>query len=152
MKELEIRLAVAGDLELATELWVRSRWDAEPWLEERMGYTPEQNLAHFEHVIAAENEIWLAHRGDHLVGLLAHRDGHVDQLFVEPSDQRTGVGSALLGKAKQLSPGGLELFTSQRNKRARAFYESQGFEAIAFGTSPPPESEPYVKYVWRPHS
>ena len=84
------------------------------------------------------------------MGLLAWREGYVDQLFVEPSDQRTGVGLALLDKAKQLSPQRLELFTHQTNPRARAFYESQGFEATAFGTSPPPESEPDVTYVWEP--
>ncbi len=69
---------------------------------------------------------------------------------MEPSDQCTGVGLALLDKAKQLSPQRLELFTHQTNTRARAFYESQGFEATAFGTSPPPESEPDVTYVWEP--
>jgi ribosomal protein S18 acetylase RimI-like enzyme len=149
MEPSVIRLAKAVELERATDVWVRSRWDAEPWLEERMGYTREKNLEHFEQVIARENAIWLALRGERLVGLLAYREGYVDQLFVEPRDQRTGVGRALLEKAKELSPEQLELYTHQRNARARAFYESQGFEPVAFGTSPPPESEPDITYVWR---
>ena len=152
MEALVIRLAEATELESATEVWVRSRWDAEPSLEERMGYTPAQNREYFVNVIALENSVWLALRGDRIVGLLAHREGYVDQLFVEPSEQRTGVGLALLEKAKRLSPERLELYTHQSNARARAFYESQGFEATAFGTSPPPESEPDVTYVWQAYA
>jgi ribosomal protein S18 acetylase RimI-like enzyme len=150
MDALEIRLAAPAEIESATELWVRSRWDSQPVLEERMGYTREQNHEHFANVIARENSVWLALRGRRIVGLLAYRKGYVDQLFVEPSDQRTGVGRALLEKAKRLSPSRLELYTHQANTRARAFYESQGFEATAFGTSPPPECEPDVTYVWKP--
>ena len=111
----------ATELESATEVWVRSRWDAERSLEERMGYTPDQNRDHFANVIARENSIWLALRGERIVGLLAYCDGYVDQLFVEPSEQRTGVGLALLEQAKRLSPGRLELYTHQSNTRARAF-------------------------------
>jgi ribosomal protein S18 acetylase RimI-like enzyme len=55
----------------------------------------------------------------------------------------------LLDRAKELAPDGLTLFTHQGNERARAFYERRGFRAVAFGVSPPPESEPDVKYAWR---
>jgi hypothetical protein len=40
------------------------------------------------------------------------------------------------------------LATLQVNLPARAFYEKNGFKAIEFGISPPPESEPDVKYEW----
>jgi len=33
---------------------------------------------------------------------------------------------------------------------ARAFYEKQGFVAVRFGQSLPPESAPDVEYRWRP--
>jgi GNAT superfamily N-acetyltransferase len=150
MEALEIRLAEPAELESVVELWARSRWDAEPALEKRMGYTREQNREHFANVIARENSVWLALRGGRIVGLLAYREEYVDQLFVEPGEQRTGVGRALLKKAKQLSPRQLALHAHQTNTRARAFYESQGFQATGFGTSPPPECEPDVTYVWKP--
>lgn len=149
MEPLEIRLARPEEYVPTTELWVRSRWKAEPALEKRMNYTREQNLEYFAEVLAKENAIWLALRGGRILGLLAYRTGVVDQLFVEPAEQRTGVGRALLDHAKALSPEGLELFTHQTNTQARAFYESQDFEATAFGISPPPESEPDVTFVWR---
>ena len=67
---------------------------------------------------------------------------------MDPRCQRRGVGTALLERAKELAPEGLTLFTHQRNERARAFYERRGFRAVQFGVSPPPESEPDVKYAW----
>ena len=35
-------------------------------------------------------------------------------------------------------------------KASKAFYEKLGFNAMKFGTSPPPESAPDVEYHWRP--
>jgi hypothetical protein len=49
-----------------------------------------------------------------------------------------------------VSPSGLELRTHQENHAARALYEKQGFVAVGFGLSPPPESAPDVEYHWRP--
>jgi hypothetical protein len=40
------------------------------------------------------------------------------------------------------------LYTLQINTNARAFYERNGFRALKFGLSPPPESEPDVEYHW----
>ena len=71
-------------------------------------------------------------------------------MYVRPGAQRGGVGRALLAKARQLSPTGLELHTHQHNDRARRFYETHGFRAVAFGMSPAPENEPDVEYHWRP--
>ena len=139
-----------NELEQVVGVWERSRWDAQPWLEERMSYTHEQNLRHFRDVIARECEIWLACEHDRVIGLLAFANDRIEQLFVEPQHQGRGVGTALLDQARRLAPTGLTLFTHQRNERARAFYERRGFRPEKFGTSPAPESEPDVKYVWGP--
>jgi ribosomal protein S18 acetylase RimI-like enzyme len=149
---LEIRPMAAREIEEVVGVWERSRWDAQPWLEERMGYRHEQNLEHFREVVARENEVWLALEDGEVVGLLALGNGQIDQLFVEPQSQGGGVGTRMLQKARELAPRGLTLFTHQRNERARAFYERRGFRAVRFGVSPPPESEPDVKYLWEPAS
>jgi ribosomal protein S18 acetylase RimI-like enzyme len=136
-------------LQAAVDVWVRARWDAQPWLEKRMGYTDEQNLAFFRDVVCAEHEVWTAMNGKRLLGLLALADGEIDQLHVAPEFQDQGVGSALLAKARDLSPERLGLFTHQRNERARRFYEKRGFVAVRFGMSPAPENEPDIRYEWR---
>jgi GNAT superfamily N-acetyltransferase len=59
---------------------------------------------------------------------------YLDHLYVRPEAQRCGVGSALLHKARSLSPRRLALVTFQRNSSARAFYEKHGFRPSRFTT------------------
>ena len=139
-----------GDLEALALLWRRSREGAQPWLELRMGYTPAEDLAFLRNVIAHECDIWIAREGPSLLGFLALNGEQIEQLYVDPPAQRTGAGTALLDRARQLSPTRLSLFTHLRNSGARNFYERRSFHAVAFGTSSPPESEPDVTYVWEP--
>ncbi len=146
--QIEIAPMRSDQLGEVVRVWVASRWKALPWLEERMGYSDEQNLAHFRDVIAAESEVLVALAQDRVVGLMALGNAEIDQLFIDPSWQRRGVGTALLDLARARFPGGLGLFTHQRNTRARAFYEKHGFAAVRLGVSPPPESEPDVRYEW----
>ena len=149
MTKFGIRRARLEDLEAAVGVWERARWDAQqPWLQERVKYSHADNLRHFRDVVMREDEVWLAVEDNEVVGLLAFGEHKVDQLHVEPRCQGRGVGTALLDRAKELAPEGLTLFTHQRNERARAFYERRGFRAVQFGVSPPPESEPDVKYAW----
>lgn len=145
-----IRKMEASELEATVAVWRRSRWHAQPRLEERMGHTPEDDLRHFRDTVARDYEVWVAAEDGGIAGLLAVGRGCVDQLYVDPDAQGRGVGTALLEKAKQILPGGLTLFTHQSNARARAFYERRGLRAVRFGVSPPPESEPDVEYAWRP--
>jgi ribosomal protein S18 acetylase RimI-like enzyme len=146
---VEIRKLRPEQVETTVDVWVRARWDAQPWLEERLGYTNDQNLVYFRDVICVEHEVWAAVDGATVLGLMALTGGEIDQLHVAPEFQGQGVGSALLTKAHDLSPEWLSLFTHQRNEKARRFYEARGFSATQFGTSPPPESEPDVRYEWR---
>jgi len=150
MTSAALRPLQPAEIEVVCALWRRSRTDAQPWLEERMGHTPQDDLEFFSGHIALENRIWVAVDEAAVVGFLAIHDGHVNYLYVDPPAQNRGIGTLLLDKARALSPNGLTLFTHQRNAKARAFYERRGFRAVAFGVSPAPESEPDVKYEWRP--
>ena len=95
--------------------------------------------------------VWIAEAQGRPVGYLALTGSRLDQLYVAPDHQGRGVGSRLLDKAKALSPGGLQLHTFQRNRRARAFYEARGFVAAAFSDGADnEEQEPDVLCAWRP--
>ena len=149
MKNVRIRRGGPGDLEAAVAVWEHARWDAQqPRLRERMRYSHEDDLRHFRDRVMRRNALWLAVEDDRIVGVLAIGDHAIEQLHVEPQHQGRGVGTALLERAKALSPEGLTLSTHQRNERARAFYERHGFRAVRFGVSAPPESEPDVTYAW----
>jgi ribosomal protein S18 acetylase RimI-like enzyme len=64
-----------------------------------------------------------------MAGFIALRDRHVDQLYIDPSQQRSGIGSKLLGKALEAVPGRITLDVFEQNTPARAFYEKHGFQA-----------------------
>jgi len=83
-----------------------------------------------------------------LVGIIAFREGWIDQLYVLPSAQGRGIGTALLDIAKStFSP--LELWTFQRNTQARRFYETRGFVLIMeTDGSGNEEKEPDALYRW----
>jgi phosphocarrier protein FPr len=80
----------------------------------------------------------LADRGTYL----AMRDSYIDRLYVDPAEWRTGWGTRLVEFARQVSPQGLELHSHVVNAPARMLYEREGFRAVRFGVSPPPESAP----------
>jgi putative acetyltransferase len=143
---MEIRRMHADEIEVVVRIWRRSRDASQPWLEARMGHTAEDDLSFFRGTIARENDVWVAVERE-IAGFLAIAGDRLGWLYVDPPAQGRGIGTALLDKAKALSPAGLTLFTHQRNERARAFYERRGFRAVRFGVSPPPESEPDVLYV-----
>ncbi len=148
--DFEVCKLQAGQIEAAVDVWVRSRWQAQPWLEQRMDYTADQNLGFFRTVVAVENDVWIAVHHEMVLGVMAIGDGEIDQLYVGPEYQNRGIGTALLEKARELQPGGLGLFTHQKNEKARRFYQRKGFVAVRFGVSPAPESEPDVRYEWTP--
>jgi ribosomal protein S18 acetylase RimI-like enzyme len=66
---------------------------------------------------------------DVMTGFIALKGRHIDQLYVDPSQQRTGVGSALLGQALNSVSGRITLDVFEDNLGARAFYEKHGFLA-----------------------
>jgi ribosomal protein S18 acetylase RimI-like enzyme len=83
-----------------------------------------------------------------LLGLLALEAPWIRHFAIFPEHQRRGIGTALLQRARELSPRELRLFTFQRNVAARAFYDKHGFTVVALGISPAPELEPDVEYRW----
>jgi ribosomal protein S18 acetylase RimI-like enzyme len=70
-----------------------------------------------------------AFEADVMAGFIALKDRHIDQLYVDPSQQRAGVGSALLAQALNAVSGRITLDVFEGNLGARAFYEKHGFVA-----------------------
>jgi ribosomal protein S18 acetylase RimI-like enzyme len=104
----------------------------------------------FRDVIRPCCAIWVGTSEERVVAFIALEGSYVDRLYVDPAEWRRGWGQRLLAHAKRISPRGLSLHTHQANARARALYEKQGFEAVKFGVSPPPDRVPDVEYRWRP--
>ena len=68
-----------------------------------------------------------AFEADAMTGFVALTGQHIDQLFVDPSHQRCGIGSSLLDQALASAPGRTTLHVFEDNLSARVLYEKYGF-------------------------
>jgi len=146
--KIAVRPYRSKDFDPVTRLWRRAREEAFPEFQRAKGHTFAEDCVYFRKVILRDNRVWVAEQGGQVAGFMAMRGDFIDQLFVDPGFQRRGIGLAFLDRARQLSPTSLRLFTFQSNAKGRAFYEKNGFRAVKFGVSPPPEDEPDVEYAW----
>jgi putative acetyltransferase len=59
-------------------------------------HTPEEDRWFFRERMFRASELWGSFDDRQLVGMIAFREGWIDQLYVLPSAQRRGIGTALL--------------------------------------------------------
>ena len=146
-----IRLYQPSDFDAVVILWRVAREISLPEFQLRKGHFFFEDVAYFRDHILASNQVWVAvDKNDRPLGFMAIQNDFIDLLYIHPDHWRKGIGVQFLNHARELSPGYLWLYTLQINQNARAFYEKNGFTAVQFGVSPPPESEPDVKYAWKP--
>jgi len=124
-----------------------ARHEATPWLAAL--HTPEEDRWYFEQRVLPACRLWGALDQAELVGIIAFRDDWIDHLYILPKAQGRGIGTELLTLA-QSSFDRLHLWTFQRNRQARLFYEARGF-ALARETDGArnEENEPDSLYVWQ---
>lgn len=112
-------------------------------------HTPDEDRAFYRTQVFPACQVWGAEKQSKLVGIIAFREGWIDQLYVLPDAQGRGVGSDLLELA-QAAFQRLDLWTFQCNARARRFYELNGFIALretdGAGNE---EKEPDLLYRWQ---
>jgi GNAT superfamily N-acetyltransferase len=143
-----ITSAIAADAAEIADVYLAARNDALPFL--RRVHTDVQVRAWIADTLLLRCRVWVARNEQRIVGFLALDNEELEQLYVLPGRYRRGVGSTLLDVAKAASAGRLCLFTFQKNERARAFYESQGFRVVDENDgSRNEEREPDMRYEWR---
>jgi len=136
------------DLAEVVELWHDSKSKAFFYVQVQQTYKIANDTAHFQEVVSKECQVWLAEEEDEILGFIALEGDLIDQLFVKIDEQRKGIGSLLVRKAKNLSPLGLRAYTFQKNFAARSFFDKHGFRVVRSGVSSPPENEPDLEYAW----
>ena len=145
---VSFRRANAADAADVAMVYIASRRGAAAWLP-TVGTDDE--IRAFVDKMVPERETWVAEDGGRIVAVLVLEADMVEQFYVAPSEQRRGVGDAMLAHAKHLRPAGLRLFAFQRNAPARRFYEARGFIAIQFTDGATcMEREADVLYRWTP--
>jgi len=146
-EEIFIRTAVATDAEAIAGTYLAA-------FRETYAFPPAHSDAEVRTWVRTgllpSSVTWVATDGDEIVGFLSLRDGSVEQLYVRQPWTGRGIGSRLLGLAKEHRPGGLELWTFQVNAGARRFYQRHGFVAAEMTDGAGNEErQPDVRYVWR---
>ena len=147
---VSVRDARAGDGSRIADVFLAARHTAMPWLwsprtEEEVrwwfGGLPERT----------DGRVLVAERDGAVVGFAEVLPGELNHLYVDPDAQGCGVGSALFARATELEPTGFELWTFQRNARARAFYAARGCaELYETDGADNEEREPDVRIAWAP--
>jgi GNAT superfamily N-acetyltransferase len=143
---LIIRQLELADMDAAAGVHRRAFDHAVPWL---IGlYTPDEDRWFYRERVFRGCHVYGAFEGDALAAIIAFRSGWIDQLYVLPEVQGRGVGSELLQVAKRACER-LQLWTFQRNLKARRFYEARGFALVeeTDGTRNE-EKEPDARYLW----
>jgi GNAT superfamily N-acetyltransferase len=128
-------------------LWLRSRYASIPAIP-APAHSDDDAREWFASVVVPNRDVWVIARDDLPVALLVLADGWVDQLYVDPQWTGRGLGSALIGLAKELRPERLDLWTFQSNIAARRFYERHDFVAIDVTDGENEERAPDVHYRW----
>jgi len=112
-------------------------------------HTPDEDRWFFRERVFVDCQLWGYFDDQRLVGIIAFREGWIDQLYVLPARQGRGIGTALLRVAQERFDR-LSLWTFQRNMRARRFYQKHGFVAVSeTDGSRNEEKDPDVMYAWR---
>jgi putative acetyltransferase len=148
-REIAFRTGFASDAVPLTDLYLRSRRTAMPWLPSM--HDEAETLWWMRQIVLAGQDVIVAQDGDRLLGFAALDGPWLEQLYVDSDAQGSGVGRALLAAVKEARPDGFCLRVFTRNTRARLFYESLGYVLIEQSDgSQNEENEPDCTYSCGP--
>jgi GNAT superfamily N-acetyltransferase len=146
----EIRRATAADADELADLFWTARRESVP--EIPMIVHPRESISPFVRtVLLREFEVWVAEEGGRLIGFLGLMPpDQLSHLYLLRDYTGRGLGSHLLGLAKERFPDGLQLWAFQSNLGALRFYERHGFVPVEWTDGDNEEKQPDVRMVWRP--
>jgi GNAT superfamily N-acetyltransferase len=140
-----IRRGGPDDAPDVARIFRESREEAMPWLP--VLHTPDEDLAWFAAALAGEAYVF--EEDGRIVGYAVLRDDELHDLYVAPSAQGRGVGSALFDRVREARPLGFRLWVFRDNTPARRFYEARGCRVIGATEGDNEEGLPDVLYEWR---
>jgi len=145
--ELLIRPAGPGDATRVAEIYLSAFHDTYDF---PLAHTDDEVRGWVAETLLPQSETWVAEAEGETIGFISLGDERLEQLYVAPGRTGAGIGSTLVELAKELRPGGLELYTFQVNAGARRFYERHGFRLVELNDgSNNEEGQPDVRYRWQ---
>lgn len=122
-----IRQYAADDLDDLLFAWESASKIGHPFLTADFLEQEQHNIAHVYLPVA---DTWVAEQGQKVIGFISLIGNEVGALFVQPQFHGTGVGRALMEKARELQ-GDLEVEVFKANAIGRNFYKKAGFEPLS---------------------
>lgn len=146
--EVSLRLAGHDDLPAVAELYLAARRAAVPVMPP--GVHPDDDVRRWVGAWdLSTHEVWLAETDGTLVGFATLTATWLESLYVAPSAQRAGIGSALLDVAKAQRPDGFALWVFESNVPARSFYARHGLvELERTDGAANEERRPDIRMAW----
>lgn len=146
---LSVRTATAADAARVADIFLTSRRTAMPWLAQP--HSDDETRAWHTNVLVPRGTVVVAEREDVVLGFAEPTNGWLNALYVAPTAQGTGVGSALFEHSIALQPNGFDLWVFQRNTRALDFYARfDCVEVRRTDGADNEEREPDVLLRWSP--
>jgi GNAT superfamily N-acetyltransferase len=146
---LTLRAVTTADGAQVAEIYLASRHAAMPWL--ASPHTDDEIRWWHINVLVPRATLAVAERDGAVVGFADPADGWLHALYVTPSAQGAGVGSALFEYSMALQPAGFDLWVFVRNTRALDFYARYGcVEVTRTDGADNEEHEPDVLLRWAP--
>ncbi|GAB4357962.1 MAG: GNAT family N-acetyltransferase [Cyanophyceae cyanobacterium] len=125
--EYAIRSYREADLGRVLSVWENASKIAHPFLSQ--GFLEAERF-NIPHVYLPRADTWVAEVDGVVVGFMALLGNEVGALFVEPSYQGIGLGTALLNQAQKLH-GDLEVEVFRENPLGLGFYLHYGFLLVS---------------------
>lgn len=131
--------------EQTVKMWRDSKLEA---IAVKESHSFESHVYFLNSILTKEFVVELAMVDENVVGVIAYNQAEINQLYVHHDYQKSGIGYALLQRAKDYSSGKLTLYTFEVNKNAQRFYEKNDFKIIGRGHENE-ENLPDIQYEWR---
>ena len=121
-----IRKYQSTDCDDVLNVWARASALAHPFLSQEF---LERERHMIPSVYLPKAETWVWESGGQVVGFISLLGNEIGAVFVDPEVHRTGIGRALVDRARDLRAE-LEVEVFERNLLGRAFYAKLGFELM----------------------
>jgi len=146
--DLTLRPATVVDLAAVAEVHLRAREAAHPQMPKGV-HPPDEVRTWIGGWDLSTHEVWVAELATEVVGYLRLTAAWLDDLYVDPGHQGSGVGSALLEVAQSVRPDGFCLWVFESNTPARDFYSRRGLvELERTDGSGNEERAPDIRMAW----
>jgi GNAT superfamily N-acetyltransferase len=148
--DLTLRPATPADLPAVAEVHIAARDAAYPSMPRTL-HPPHEAREWVSGWDLSVYDVWVA-EVDSVLGYARFDQVWLDDLYVAPAAQGTGVGTALLDVVKAQRPAGFCLWVFESNTPARSFYRSRGLVELE-GTDGAgnEEKEPDLRMAWPGH-